>query len=205
MGIRKLEAKGCNVYLLNNYLIDTGTSNSGEMILKQISDEKIDGIIITHAHLDHIGSAGFLQRELGCKVYAHELDIPYILGDKKLRYSGFLGILVRFGERLFKWEPPEEVEKIDKILDVFEVGESTHTDIAALHTPGHTPGSICLIYDKNLICGDLLRDGKLSNKSFCSDYEQYLHSVRAIMDLDFELVYSGHGRVFRKEEIKGIY
>lgn len=127
----KLKSKGCNVYLIKDgdstYLIDAGTDEG--LISKQLKE--IDGIIITHAHFDHYAAASALQREFGCPVYVHSEDIPFILGEKRMMYSGFLGLLARVGERIFRAEPPEDLKSIEKL----------NINATIIHTPGHTPGS----------------------------------------------------------------
>ncbi|WP_290597765.1 MULTISPECIES: MBL fold metallo-hydrolase [unclassified Archaeoglobus] len=187
----KLKSRGCNVYLIDDerfYLIDTGTN--ADLILKQVKE--LDGIIITHAHFDHFAAAYKVQKEFGCPVFAHRIDIPYLLGEKKFQYSGLLGLLAKIGERLFRAKPPEEVRDVDNL------------DIKAqiIHTPGHTPGSICILKEEKLYCGDLLRGRNgldLSPKSFCSDYNQYLNSVKKIAELQFDVVMPGHGSAGSRE------
>jgi glyoxylase-like metal-dependent hydrolase (beta-lactamase superfamily II) len=182
----KLKSRGCNVYLIKDgdsaYLIDAGTD--AVLISKQLKE--LDGIIITHAHFDHYAAASALQKEFGCPVYVHSEDIPFILGEKRMKYSGFLGLLARVGERIFRAEPPEDLKGIEEL----------NINATIIHTPGHTPGSICILHEGNLYCGDLMRGGNglsLSPKSFCSNYSQYIDSVRKISELDFSGVYPGHG------------
>ncbi len=216
MDIIQLRSKGCNVYLLErdgeNFLIDTGTPASGKLIESQI-ESSINGIIITHAHFDHIGSAAFLQKKFDCEIFAHEKDLPYLRGTKKLKFSGFLGRLASFAERFFRVEYPKDVKPIGEIAEVFSTEEIKHAsdkDFAVIHTPGHTPGSICIKVEEKLICGDLFRKGRkfgkvgLSPKVFCSDYSVYLNSIKAIMDLDFAFAFPGHGTPITKEEIEKI-
>ncbi len=182
----RLKSKGCNVYLIRDgdstYLIDAGTDSA--LISKQV--EELDGVIITHAHFDHYAAAGSLQREFSCPIYVHREDLLYLLGERKMEYSGFLGLLARIGERLFRTEPPEDVRDAEEL------------SINTIHTPGHTPGSICVLHEGNLYCGDLLRGRKglsLSPKSFCSNYSQYIDSVRKISSFNFSRVCPGHGNV----------
>ena len=198
--VYKLKSKGCNVYLLKgdgNYLIDTGTPNAAKLILSQIKqfNLKLDGILITHAHFDHVGSAGSLQKVLECPIYVHKKDIPYVLGEKRYKYSGLLGKVASLVENF---------SNVEKAREVRDVSNSTFSDFSIVHTPGHTPGSICILYKNCLICGDLFRYGKkyhifgdweikLSPKSFCSNYTEYLNSVREILKFDFDAILPGHG------------
>lgn len=195
-GVYKLKSKGCNVYLLKvgeqRYLVDTGTPNSADLLLSQL--KKLNGIILTHAHFDHVGNAYDLQEALKCPIYVHKDDFPYLIGEKKFKYGGILGKIASLAERINKVKKPSSVKLIDELDADFEV----------IHTPGHTPGSICILYNECLICGDLLRHGKkyyifgkneikLSPKSFCSDYKAYLSSVVSISNFDFDVILPGHG------------
>jgi glyoxylase-like metal-dependent hydrolase (beta-lactamase superfamily II) len=184
----KLKSKGCNVYLtrLNEriFLIDTGMD--GKMVAEQIKE--LDGIIITHAHFDHIAGARDIERTFGCPVFAHPDDIPYILREKDFTYSGILGKIVKFVEKMTKFSPPENLKSV---LDLKE--------IKILHTPGHTPGSICIFEGEKVYCGDLLRENaKLSHKSFCNDYGKYLDSVRTFLNLEWKTASPGHGGEIEK-------
>jgi len=214
MDIIQLRSKGCNVYLLEksgeSFLIDTGTPASGKLIESQI-ESSINGIIITHAHFDHIGSAAFLQKKFDCEIYAHEEDIPYLKGVKKLKFSGFLGKLASIAERFFRIEYPEEVKPVDEIVEVFsilKIEDANDTDFAVIHTPGHTPGSMCIKAEDKLLCGDLFRGGRkvaLSPKAFCSDYSTYLNSVKSVARLDFALALPGHGNPILKKNINALF
>ncbi len=215
MEVRQLRSKGCNVYLLErdgeSFLIDTGTPSSRKLIESQIETKGINGIFITHAHFDHIGSAAFLQKKFDCEIFVHEKDLPYVRGIKKLKFSGFLGRLLSFAEKFFRVEYPKAVKPIDEIVEVFSTEEIKHAsnkDFAVIHTPGHTPGSICIKAKEKLVCGDLFRGGRkvgkvgLSPKAFCSDYSTYLNSVKAVMNLDFAFALPGHGDVILKKDIE---
>ncbi len=199
-GVYKLRSKGCNVYLLriNNqkYLVDTGTPNNASLLLSQIKE--LDGIIITHAHFDHIGSVYGIQIKLNCPVFVHKDDLVYLVREKRFRFSGVLGKVASLGERVYKIGMPVDVKLIDELI------EKSDENLEIIHTPGHTPGSICILYNRCLICGDLVRHSKkyhligknevkLSPKSFCSDYNAYLNSVRKILELDFDVILPGHG------------
>jgi len=181
----KLKARGCNVYILEDLgrkiLIDAGTD--GKLIASQI--DELDAIILTHAHFDHLAGVKELERVFGCEVYAHPEEIPYVLGEKEFRYSGILGTFAKFLERLSAYIAPENVKS------VFEL----KTSLKIVHLPGHTPGSVCVFKGFEAYCGDLLRGGgKLSLKSFCSDYERYRKSVEDFLKMEWQVAFPGHGK-----------
>ncbi|MEM1592955.1 MAG: MBL fold metallo-hydrolase [Archaeoglobaceae archaeon] len=178
----KLKSRGCNVYFVEikgkSFLIDTGTD--GRLVAKQVKE--LDGVLITHAHFDHVAGVRELEKVFGCPIYVHPHDAPYLLGEKEFSFHGVIGKMVKMLEKLFRFTPPENVRSI---LEV---------DANVVHTPGHTPGSVCILVNENAYCGDLLRGGgKLSRKEFCSDYEKYLNSVKLFLSLDWKKAFPGHG------------
>ncbi len=87
-------------------------------------------IILTHAHIDHIVQVGELKDVCGGKVVIHEMDAP-LLGDKVLNGSVMFGSDKRF----------READILVKDGDTLEIGS---VRLKFIHTPGHTPGSMCI-------------------------------------------------------------
>lgn len=188
----KLKSRGCNVYLVEidekKFLIDTGTD--GRLVAKQIRD--LDGILITHAHFDHVAGARELEKIFGCPTYVHPEDFPYLLGEKEFVFQGVLGRMAKLLEKIFKYPP------LDEVKSIFELKNAK-----VIHTPGHTPGSVCIIIDEIAYCGDLLRSGgKLSRRDFCSNYDDYLKSVKAFLNLHWKKALPGHGKEIERSDLK---
>uniref|UniRef100_A0A7J2TJX3 MBL fold metallo-hydrolase n=1 Tax=Archaeoglobus fulgidus TaxID=2234 RepID=A0A7J2TJX3_ARCFL len=185
----KLKSKGCNVYLVRSgdkrYLIDVGTD--GKLIAEQLKE--LDGVIITHAHFDHIAGARELERIFGCPFFAHPEELPYVFKEREFSFTGIMGKLAKLAERMSRFIPPENVRSVYELKD-----------LRIMHTPGHTPGSICVLHEGKNYCGDLLRgNAKLSRKNFCQSYERYLESVRTVLSLDWEKAFPGHGKEVAKD------
>ncbi|HEX7627585.1 MAG TPA: MBL fold metallo-hydrolase, partial [Candidatus Methanoperedens sp.] len=130
-----------NAYLVNGtILIDVGMDSS-EIISelgKHISLDDLEMIILTHCHYDHSGGAEGVAKATGAKIAVHKNDAS-LLGNPDASAS-----------RLFGKKAPIIVP------DILLAGGEKFGDLEIIHTPGHTPGGICL-YDpisKNLFSGD---------------------------------------------------
>jgi glyoxylase-like metal-dependent hydrolase (beta-lactamase superfamily II) len=123
-----------NSYLVGSILVDAG------VLPMQVAPyrDRIGEIVLTHCHYDHTAYIAEIRAMTGGKVSVHRLDAPNLGND-------LLSSAMLFGEKA----PPVAV---DRLLDDGErVG-----DLTVIHTPGHTPGSICLFHEgaEVLISGD---------------------------------------------------
>lgn len=191
--IVKLNFRGCNCYLIENdgkrFLVDTGTPGNLKRAKEQI--DSIDGIIITHAHYDHCGSAAEIADYFSCRIYAHRDEHPYLEGRKDFRFKGFVGNVIRKLEKL-------------RPMQHFKAQDVEKLDLNTVHLPGHTPGSIGIVLDREIICGDLLRVGKRyfiaggevikpSSRSFNWNQEKYVESLKKLMEFGVSKIHPGHG------------
>lgn len=131
-----------NCYILQS---DTGhclvidPADQADMILDFIQTKglTLDAILLTHGHFDHVGAVKDLVAETGCPVYLHEGDLslpPAITAGK-----------------LYHTHTYDEGDTLTLAGLTFTV----------LHTPGHTPGSVCLQFEKDLFTGDTLFCGSI--------------------------------------------
>ncbi|MFF2176095.1 MBL fold metallo-hydrolase [Lysinibacillus sp. NPDC058147] len=172
-------------------LIDTGFVGQIEdlrvaMEKVGVSFDKLKVIILTHQDIDHIGSLPEILQECGSniKVYAHELDKPYIQGDLPLLKDGHI-------------ENPPKGKVNDTLTDGQEL--SYCGGICVIHTPGHTPGHISLYLkqSKTLIAGDSMYsvDGIIGGIHIPTvlDLKEARLSLKKYLDLDIESVVCYHG------------
>jgi hydroxyacylglutathione hydrolase len=142
-------------------------------------------IVITHAHIDHVGGAAQLRKATGAPVLLNQRDLE-LLGAMEMQ-AGWLGV-----------PTPEVVAPDASAEDGLTVGLSTLPAVI-LHTPGHTPGSICLHFPEAqlLLAGDTLFAGSIGRTDLPGgDGRQILRSLRdrLLVLPDATRVVPGHGQ-----------
>jgi hydroxyacylglutathione hydrolase len=142
-------------------------------------------VILTHGHIDHIGGLSLLRQQFpAVKVYIHKLD-AHLLTDPDANLSGLAG-----GD--FMTQPA------DVLLEDGQMIQEAGIRLAVLHTPGHTPGGICLYAKREdiLFSGDTLFADSIGRTDFPEgSMEQLLTGIRdKLLDLpDQTVVHPGHG------------
>ena len=189
---------GC-IYLLNLgelVLIDTGAGWSVDQIIGNIKKLGLDPknltkIILTHCHIDHIGGVPEIKKRFGSKLYIHKLDAPPLeTGDQVLTAASWYQTTFPPTPVDVKFNLPEETLTIDE------------QKIVCLHTPGHTPGSICIYLDKDgkrILFGQDLHGPLL--EEFGSNIEDYGRSTKKLLDLDADILCEGHFGIFRPKDM----
>ena len=136
-----------------------------EKLLGEIGDAKVKAIIITHRHGDHTAGLGEVKEHTGAPTGAHPEDVSAIPGQTEFQL---------------------------KDGDTYQVGE---VQLKALHTPGHTPGGICLVAGNHVFSGDTLFPGGPGTTRSPEDFRQVVDSIhKKLLPLaDETAVYPGHG------------
>jgi len=134
-------------------------------ILKQLQGTNPRYILITHNHTDHIGALSELKSKLRIPIGAHRLDAK--------------GLSLR----------------PDFLLDEGEEISFGNISLKVLHTPGHTPGSLCFLIGRHLISGDTIFPGSPGKTKSPADLKQIIESITSkifVLPEDTE-IYPGHG------------
>jgi glyoxylase-like metal-dependent hydrolase (beta-lactamase superfamily II) len=163
-------------------VIDPGGDD--EKVLDMIAREKIDleYIVNTHGHPDHVCGNGRIQKETGAPIVMHEEDIAFFARPDMVNYFSMLGLPA---------SPPPD--KSVKDGDTLKVG---NLSFSIIHTPGHTPGGMCLYSAPHLFCGDTLFVGAIGRTDFPGgDMAQFMRSIKErLLTLPSDtIVWPGHG------------
>ena len=163
-------------------IIDPGTSSGEEVAAILREAQKLSAevrlVINTHGHPDHVAGDGLLKEATGADVLIHEADAP-MLASPPWPWPGL---------------KPLKPDRLLKDGDIIHVG---HLRLRVLHTPGHSPGSICL-HERSeglLFTGDTLFAGAIGRTDLPgSSEEEMMRSLARLMELpDETAIWPGHG------------
>jgi len=179
----------CNCYIVGDpatkeaVVIDPG--DNADDIAEVLSSKglTVSAIVATHAHFDHIVAAQRLRELTGAPFHLHSKDAP-LLDWYQESAELFLGLHL---------PPPPEVDVSASEGDRLRAGA---VELEVLHTPGHSPGSICLVGDELVFTGDTLFAGSVGRTDLPGGNTEWL--VRAVREKLFALeedmpALPGHG------------
>jgi glyoxylase-like metal-dependent hydrolase (beta-lactamase superfamily II) len=174
-----------NCYILGDngegVVIDPGVE-AGEILgAAEKNSLKVKYIILTHTHIDHICYMDELRDLTGAKVAVHKADSD-TFSNPVLNGSVLMGQNISF----------KDADIFLKEGDVLEVGS---LKLNIIHTPGHTPGGICIKVDNNIFTGDTLFRLSIGRTDLGrGSYEELINSIKSrLMILDDNVkVYPGH-------------
>ncbi len=178
---------GENTYLLGDEktkkcaIIDPGASLVDILSAVKVRNLTVEYIILTHGHADHIGNVKKLKAETNGKIVAHENEKELLIDRKK-------NLSVRFpcGPQEF------DADIYVKDKERLEIGELRLT---FMHTPGHTPGGMCIKVGNHMFTGDTLFAGSIGRTDFYGgDFKAMTKSLNKLANQDGNItIYPGHG------------
>ena len=176
-------------------MIDAGAGKSSAQLVRNIemlgfNPANISHLILTHCHIDHIGSASFFRDHYSTKIVIHELDAKAVeTGDSLKTAANWYGTTF----------PPTKVDR--KIIGSDEILKFGTEELQCLHTPGHTPGSIAVYLDrggKRVLFGQDIHGP--FNAAFGCDIEAWKKSMQLLLALDADILCEGHFGIYQPKE-----
>jgi len=219
--IIRIDGGRVNVYLVlngsNSILIDAGIKGKAQKILdiaraSGCSPEDIAIIIVTHTHYDHCGSLAELKSKTGARILVHESEAPSLEQGYKVMPKGTLmysRVLSSVGNRILpkKWTSYPPVKADMEIGDRHAL-ENFGIEGEVLHTPGHTAGSLCFVFEReHVFVGDTAFHIRKNSAfpPFADDIQSLLQSWKKLLDGNYAYFYPGHGTPFRRDVLEKTY
>mgnify|MGYP005861772809 CR=1 FL=1 len=174
----------------NCWLVDDGAggpmlvidpADEPSVILEAIDGAHVAGVVLTHGHFDHLAAARDVLAVTGAPLLVHEADAESITSAHGT------------GGALFGFEV--SAPAADRLLRDGDRLDAGSLSLTVLHTPGHTPGCVCLYTGGHLFSGDTLFSGSIGRTDFPGgDMDAMSRSVARLAGLpDDTRVHPGHG------------
>ena len=214
-GIHRLGAGLVNSYLIEEggeiTIVDAGAPGYWDDLPTELAAmgrafSDIRALLLTHAHIDHVGFAERLRREKGVPVSVHELDAKMARGEAKPQNQKMLGIGFA-ALRFIRFALAKGMLRATPILEVATFGDGATLDVPGaprvIHVPGHSEGSAALHIPARdaLFVGDAFATlNVLSGKTgpqlapFGSDLPRARESLSRLERIEASFVLPGHGQ-----------
>ncbi len=202
------------VYLVKengkNLIVDAGLPGKSGLLIKKLKEngvnpEDIDLIVITHVHYDHIGNLACLKEASKSPVLVSEQESAYLIKGKSPVPSGtnvFTKLLSGIGKKFNPLNGYKAV-KPDVIFSDFGTLKEFGFSASLIPTPGHTSGSISLVFGSGeAFVGDTcfrVYNRKSVFPVFANDIPTLLKSWRTLLDSEARIFYPGHGNAFGRD------
>ncbi len=168
-----------NCYIVSNgsrcIAIDPGAEAGKVLTFLREQGLTLEAVLLTHGHFDHVGAAEELTKATGCEVWIHESD--FSATDLQMFPMAATDI-----PEIFFFEEGDRLDFAD-------------LDISIMETPGHTPGSVCILIDDAMFAGDTLFSGSIGRTDLPGGDMRWMQNslVRLKALKKSCTVYPGHG------------
>lgn len=190
-----------NLYVIKgkdgDILIDTGFIGMRRKLKKWLDKFNIKLVILTHAHVDHIWNASYIKKLYNCKIAISKNDLENV-GNTELfsiaskeKYENWTK-LMHYGMRKFV----PEIFEADIILKDNQIIDEFGIKLKIIPLPGHTRGSIGILYENYLFAGDALvnRHKKVEIAYQNQNNDEAKKSYKKIIDLSPDIIFVGHDK-----------
>ena len=177
-------AANCYALISGEHALIVDPSVSAGAIINAVAEQgaTIEGILLTHGHFDHIISLDTLRAQTGAPAMIHEGDAPMLTDGKKNAFFTFFG-----KDRVYS--------PADRLLDDGEEIAIGSEVVRVIHTPGHSPGSVCYHCGDFMLTGDTLFADSIGRCDLWGGNQSFIvDSLKKLDDYDRTMtIYAGHG------------
>lgn len=163
-------------------IVDPGIDAEPILDILKERDLELEWIVNTHAHVDHVACNAFYKEQTGAPIILHPDDEPILASVPQ--HAAMFGLQVAPS-------PPPDASFVEGVPFVFD---GVAFDV--IHTPGHSPGGVCLRFGDRMLVGDTLFQGSIGRSDLPGgDAAQLIQSIRRkLFVLPGEIrCYPGHG------------
>lgn len=205
-----------NVFLVHNehdaFLVDTSIKPERNRLMRRLSaydkKQRINLLILTHTHFDHVSNAAFLKRKYDLKIAVHHSEAAFLEAGSSPLPAGQVGLLKLLNkldkrkiEPLVRTEPAKADILLDESLDLSD----RNIPVKIIHTPGHTRGSLSIIIDDEIaIVGDNMINTFMQRvfPPFCDDVPMLLDSWEKLLYTGCRLFLPSHGKEITRDQLR---
>lgn len=163
-------------------VVDPGAATPQLLAAVRESGARVEAIVLTHAHIDHVEGLALAKRETGAPIYLHPADQQWY--DAAPMQAEMFGV------------PIEPLPPVDHPLNEGDTVRFGEVELAVRFAPGHAPGHVVLVGEAMAIAGDVVFQGSIGRTDLPGgDFQTLMKSIRSeILTLPDEMVlHTGHG------------